>query len=125
LAVRWRRARNELHGVLVNGWWCKEKDVVKEKVREFFEARFVKKDVSQLRLDNDSFNSISGEDNEMLVDVFNEEEIKETIWSCDSMKSPGLDDFNFGFIKFCWDVIKKDVVSAVKDFAINGKWPKG
>jgi len=31
----------------------------------------------------------------------------------------------FGFLKFCWDIIKKDVVSAVKDFAVNGHWPKG
>jgi len=81
--------------------------VVKEKVKEVFEARFVRNDVFQLKLDNVSFNSILGEDNEILVGDFSEEEIGEVVWSCDSTKSPGPNGFNFGFIKFCWDLIKK------------------
>ena len=35
-SVNWRRARNVLHGVFVNGSWNEDKDVVKDKVREFF-----------------------------------------------------------------------------------------
>jgi len=61
----------------------------------------------------------------MLVGVFTEQEIREVAWSCDSMKSPSTNGFNFGFIQFCWDVIKKDVVSTVKDIAVSGKWPRG
>jgi len=38
--VKWRRGKNEIHGVLENGWWCEDKDEVKDKVRDFFEARF-------------------------------------------------------------------------------------
>ena len=41
-AVKWRRAMNELHGVFFNDRWCEDKDVVKDKVIEFFEARFVR-----------------------------------------------------------------------------------
>jgi len=44
-AVRWRRARNEFHGVDINGRWCKDKDVIKEKVIEFF-----KLDLSRMTL---------------------------------------------------------------------------
>jgi len=40
----WRRARNELHGVFINGRWCEDKDVVKDMVKDFFENRFVRKD---------------------------------------------------------------------------------
>jgi len=61
----------------------------------------------------------------MLAGDFTEEEIREAVWSCDSTKSPDPDGFNFGFIKFCWDVIKKDVLSAVMDFTVSGKWPRG
>jgi len=43
--VNWRRARNALHGVFVNGSWCKDKDMVKDEVREFFEDRFAGNDV--------------------------------------------------------------------------------
>ena len=65
-------------------------------------------------MDNVQFKGISREDNEMLVGVISEAEVKEAVWNCDSSKSPGPDGFNFGFIKFCWDIIKGDVMSAVK-----------
>jgi len=51
------------------------------------------------RLDNVSFKSIIREDNEMLVRIVSEVEVK-VVWNCDSSKSPVADDFNFGFIKF-------------------------
>jgi len=44
-----------------------------------------------------SFKTISGADNASLVGIISEEEIKEAIWNCDSSKSPGPDEFNFGF----------------------------
>ena len=79
LAVKWRRAKNELHGVLENGWWSENKDEVKDKVRDFFEARFVRNEELPVKIDNVCFNSISEEDNQMLVEAFSEEEIKEAM----------------------------------------------
>jgi len=35
------RVKNELHEVLENGRWSENKDDVKDKVRYFFEDRFV------------------------------------------------------------------------------------
>jgi len=35
----------------------------------------------------------------MLINVFDENEIKEAVWECGSNKSPGPDGFNFSFIK--------------------------
>jgi len=61
----------------------------------------------------------------MLVGVISEVEVKEAVWNCDNSKSPGSDGLNFGFINFCWDIIKGDVVSAVQRFAEDGSWPKG
>ncbi|KAK7335971.1 hypothetical protein VNO80_28139 [Phaseolus coccineus] len=87
-SVKWRKAKNELYGVIENGRWCENKDVVKENVRNFFEARFVGNEELLVKLDNVSFNSTSGEDNQMQVGAFSEEEIKEEVWSCDSSKSP-------------------------------------
>jgi len=76
LSINWRRARNTLHGIFVNGNWCKDKDMVKDKVREFFEDRFARNAVCQVRLDNVIFNTISEADNEMLIGEFSEEEIR-------------------------------------------------
>ena len=114
-----------IHGVFENGRWSEDKDEVKVKVRDFFEARFVGNEELLVRLDNVCFNSISVEDNQMLIGDFTEKEIKEAVWSCDSSKSPGPYRFNVGFIKFCWDLIKADIMVAVKDFESFGKWHRG
>jgi len=123
--VKWRRARNELHGMFVDDRWCEDKEVIKDKVRVFFKERFARKEGCQVRLDNVRFNSISKEDNELLIADFSKKEIKDAVWNCDSFKSPGSDGFSFGFLKHCWEIIKSDVVSAVKDFASKSHWPRG
>jgi len=115
-AIKWRRARNRLHGVLDNNVWYDKKEEVKEKVCKYFEERFARNDACQVRLEKVNFNTISEADNEMLTSDFTEEEIRAAIWGCDSSKSPGPDGFNFGFIKYCWDILKTDVLAAVKDF---------
>ena len=123
--IKWRRARNGINGLVVDSLWSEDKEVVKGKVRDFFKARFEGVDGLQVRLDNVPFNSISAADNEMLVNTFSEEEVKEAVWDCESSKSPGLDGFNFGPIKFCWEFIRDDILLAINDFARVEKWPRG
>jgi len=117
--------RNEINQVEVNDQWCDDKENVKAKVKEFFKARFDGMSEPQVRLDNVRFNSISDEDNALLVGAVFDEEVKDVVWSCDSSKSPGPDGFNFSFIKFCWECLKDDFVLTVKDFLVNIKWPWG
>ena len=124
-SIKWRRIHNGINGLKVGDQWRDDPIEVKARVKEFFEGRFSGGGRQLVRLDNVRFNGISREDNEMLVGVIYEAEVKEAVWNCDSSKSPGPDGFNFGFIKFCWDIIKGDVMSAVKSFAKGGSWPKG
>ena len=74
--MKWRRSRNELHRLFVEGRWCEDKGVIMDKVRDFFKDRFNRNDVCQVRLDNVRFNSISEADNEMLVGEFSKEKIR-------------------------------------------------
>jgi len=99
-SVKWRKMRNKINGVEMNGQWCDDKEKVKTKVREFFKARFDGMYKAQVRLDNVRFNSIFYEDNALLVGAVSDEEVKNVVWSCDSLKSSGPDGFNFSFIKF-------------------------
>ena len=69
----------------------------KARVKEFFEGRFSRGERQQVRLDNVRFKGITREDNEMLIGVIFEAEVKEAVWNCDNSKSPGPDGFNFGF----------------------------
>jgi len=56
--------------MFINGRWYDDKDVVKDKMRDFFKNRFEGVTRSQVRLDNVFFNSISGSNYEMLVGSF-------------------------------------------------------
>jgi len=123
--IKWRRVRNGLYGLRNKGQWYEEQSVVKEKVRDFYEQRFSEDDSQRVRLDNARFNSISDEDNVLLVGRISEEEVKRAMWICDSDKSPGPYGFNFGFIKFCWEEIKDDIIRAIHFFEDEGRWPRG
>lgn len=48
---------------------------------------------------------------------FDEEEIKEAVFSLPSVKAPGPDGFIDAFFKSCWGIIKADVVAAVLQLA--------
>jgi len=61
----------------------------------------------------------------MLVGVISEAKVNEAVWNCDNSKSLSPDGFNFGFLKFCWDILKGDVMNAVQSFVEGGSWPKG
>jgi len=47
------------------------------------------------------------------------------MWSWDSDKSSGPDDFNFSFIKFCLEEMKGDILRVVHNFEEDGRWPRG
>jgi len=112
--IKWRRSRNEISGLRENGLWLEDQAVVKGKVRDFYMDRFSGGVRPPIRIDNVVFNKISDEDNGMLIERITEEEIKNAVWSCESSKGPGLDGFNFRFIKCCWG----------NNFEESGRWPR-
>ncbi|GKA96564.1 RNA-directed DNA polymerase, eukaryota, reverse transcriptase zinc-binding domain protein [Tanacetum coccineum] len=53
------------------------------------------------------------------------EEVKRAIWDCGTNKSPGPDGFSFEFYRKYWTTIDDDVFQAVRDFFVNGHFPRG
>nr|GEX47737.1 RNA-directed DNA polymerase, eukaryota, reverse transcriptase zinc-binding domain protein [Tanacetum cinerariifolium] len=49
-------------------------------------------------------------------------EIKRAVWDCGVDKSPGPDGFTFGFYRQFWDLVEKDVISAVNYFFEHGEF---
>ncbi|XP_068477142.1 uncharacterized protein [Phaseolus vulgaris] len=78
-----------------------------------------------VRLDNVEFKEISESDNRLLIEPFEEKEIEEAIWNCDSHKSPGPNGVTFSFIKKYWCLLENDVLGAVKFFHNEGIISKG
>jgi len=60
-----------------------------------------------VRLDNVKFKALTDSDNLMLVEYFEEKEIKDAIWDCDSSKIPIPDGITFSFIKKYWNLRSK------------------
>ena len=61
----------------------------------------------------------------ILIEPVSRHEIDEVVASCDSQKAPGMDGFNFKFIKDAWDVIKDYVYAMVKKFRSSNILSKG
>ncbi|KAL9225926.1 hypothetical protein vseg_001800 [Gypsophila vaccaria] len=51
-------------------------------------------------------------------------EIKEAIFSIPDTKAPGPDGFSSAFFKKSWEIIREDVIGAVKDFFLTGRMLK-
>ena len=60
-----------------------------------------------------------------LTEPFLLDEVKQTVWECDSYKSPGPDGICFGFIKEFWDLLQDDFMRFMVEFHCNGKLCKG
>jgi len=60
----------------------------------------------------------------MLVACFEEQEVKDVIWDCDSQKGPDLDDINFIFLECFWKTLKGKVMRLVNEFHSNGSITK-
>nr|KYP74909.1 Transposon TX1 uncharacterized [Cajanus cajan] len=76
------------------------------------------------RLSLVGFPVLSNAQNARLVGDFTEEEVSCLIRESGGDKSPGLDGFNFAFLKRFWPLIKVDVMDLLAEFHTNLKVPK-
>ncbi|GKU94200.1 hypothetical protein SLEP1_g7726 [Rubroshorea leprosula] len=94
-----RRAQNNIAGLMCEGAWIEDPDLVK--------------------------NEISEEKKDWLERSFSAKEIEEVLRSCDGSKAPGPDGYNFNFLKFAWQSIKEDFINFFSEFHRNGKLVRG
>ena len=94
-------------------------------VLDFYKNKMSATEDIGVKLDNVVFKEISESKNRFLTDPFDDKEIKEAIWNCDSQKSPGPDGVTFSFIKNNWSFLEKDMLGVVKFFHKEGTIPKG
>lgn len=119
--VNKQRRHNEILCLLVEDREVVQVDEIRQTVREHFQAHFFRQVKYRPDLTQLSFQVIGQQDNEVLVAPFGVEEIREAVWSCDSAKSPGPDDFNYCFIKEFWEVMKDDVIAFIQEFHRHGR----
>ena len=123
--INFRRNYNALQGILIDGVWVQQPDVVKREAVNFFLKRFTEQNLSRPTLDGVQFPSINQRQREELIAPFSDQEIKEAVWSCGGDKCPGPDGFNFNFIKEFWGVMKPEFRRFVDEFHAHGSFPRG
>lgn len=97
-----KRCGNGISGLEVEGVWVEEPKIIKEMVKDFCANQFKGMERGRLEIPQDMVEKRSDtSDGEMLTRNFSEDEVKEAIWGCESLKSPGPDGFNLGFYKEC------------------------
>ncbi|GJV03431.1 RNA-directed DNA polymerase, eukaryota [Tanacetum coccineum] len=112
-----------------DGVWLDKPEDVKYEFLSHFRDRFTHSDGIRVPIDMEFPNSISSSQQVELESDVTTAEIKRAVWDCGVDKSPGPDGFTFCFFALSsvqfWDMLEKDVVSAVKQFFTDGVFPSG
>lgn len=123
--INYRRKKNSLPGLQVDGVWMEDPNSVKEAVKCFFAQKFKTSRWNRPRLDGVPFKLISEANANLLEENFSAEEIKAAVWSCAGDKSSGPDGINFRFIKSFWNALEADFLRMAVEFHEHGTWPRG
>lgn len=83
-------------------------DIRQQVVNHFIEI-FREPNVDRPRLDGVVFHSLSDNDNLSLSAPFSFHELDVSVSQCEGDKSPGLDDFNFSFLKILQNFLRGDL----------------
>jgi exonuclease III len=110
-SIKGRRHRNQITMLKRGNVWIEGVDAIKKETKDHFSKHFLEEWKNRPFLQGLNFNSLSADDNDLLLAPFTEEEVRDTIWSCDGNKSPGPDGVNINFYKACWPIVKFDIMA--------------
>lgn len=75
-------------------------------------------------LEGVDFERIDEEQRCNLERPFVEDEVKATLSSLEDDKAPGLDGFPLKFLKVCWDVVEREVMTVFEALHVRDQWCK-
>ena len=123
----WRRKKNTITRLKDgNGQWVEDKEGIQQMTTRFFKDLYTKDDKVAPQELIDMMQARVNEDmNNMLTKDFTEKEISDALFQIGPLKAPGPDGFPARFYQRNWDILKEDVVGAVKNFFADGIMPEG
>jgi hypothetical protein len=114
--VNCRRRKNFILKLRHNNGWVTTHDEKQRVAQSHFTAAIGRANPRPISFNWDALN-LPSPNLEGLDDAFTEKEVKEAIMDMPSDKAPGPDGFNGKFFKTCWDIIKGDVMAAMRHFS--------
>ncbi|KAL2325563.1 hypothetical protein Fmac_024621 [Flemingia macrophylla] len=104
-------------GIFVDESWTEQPEEMKEGIVKYFEETRTLKRVSTKVLNKEHIRKSDV--------MFIEDKVKDAIWECSSDRSLGPNDYNFGFFKQFWDLLKNDILKMMVEFYLNGRLQRG
>ncbi|XP_039054285.1 uncharacterized protein LOC120196582 [Hibiscus syriacus] len=102
--------------------WCEDQDMLKNHVKDFCEKLFTSDPLIKLSLDNSMlYPTLNWDQWNWLDKPFENNEIKEALFSMGTLKAPGVDGFHAIFFQNNWDVVGEKVCSLVKHCLNSGQ----
>ena len=91
-----------------SGEWYSSSGVhdIRETIYDHFSSHFSVVDVERPGVEDLNFHKLSMAESSSLTRPFTLDEVKQTIWHCDSYRSLGSDEVSFSFIKQFWEELK-------------------
>ncbi|GJT64249.1 RNA-directed DNA polymerase, eukaryota [Tanacetum coccineum] len=120
-----KRSQLSIRGVLIDGHWKTDPEVVKDAFKDHFANRFKQPGQGRFKLNFEFPNRLSNDQVEDLDRCISNDEIRRAVWDCGVNKSPGPDGYTFEFFRRYWNFIGPDFCSAVDCFFESGTFPMG
>ncbi|GJY69739.1 hypothetical protein Tco_0472721 [Tanacetum coccineum] len=125
LSLTKKRANLSVKGIMVDGDWIVEPDLVKQEFRRHFTDRFQDPGSRRGSLNFPFPNRLNNDQILELESPISNEDIRTAVWGCGVDKSPGPDGFTFEFFRKYWTVVGPDFCIAVKWFFDHGDFAIG
>ncbi|GKA84782.1 hypothetical protein Tco_0806436, partial [Tanacetum coccineum] len=109
---------------MIDGNWVTNPHQVKTAFCNFYKEKFDKCDSLSDFSTVTPQHTLDHNDNLELEKNVSDDEIRLVVWDCGSQKAPGPDGFSFLFLKTYWDLLKDDVVRAVRGVFDSFEMPK-
>ena len=116
----YKRKKNEILQVFINGSRVRGVSNLKHEVRNYFVQRFKQQQIPAFDFNLDNHQRLSPEQVQLLENIPSTEEVQQAVWACGTDKAPGFYGYNFKFIREMWEVLKDEIYDLVLDFFVNG-----
>nr|GEW67145.1 RNA-directed DNA polymerase, eukaryota [Tanacetum cinerariifolium] len=120
-----KRSQLAIRETLANEEWISEQHIVKNEFFTHFKKQFLSIQAPSICFDFTFPTRLSSDKVQDLERIVTYEEVKRAVWDCSTNKSPGPDGFSFEFYRKYWTTIDDDEFQAVRDFFVNGHFPRG
>ncbi|XP_073125051.1 uncharacterized protein [Henckelia pumila] len=123
--VNRRRSNNKIYRIWENGIALENYLEIQESGAKYFETLLHGEDTVLNKPDWSCIPSlITTEENDHLLGDISEQELFECIKSLNAYSAAGPDGFSAGFFQNCWDIIKMDLLEAVREFLLGAPIPR-